>query len=149
MNPSPQAIAAIRAHVTDWTPDDATIAANLNAPSVTNPTPQASVPKPFTFADVMGCLTPASIDNVRGLPTSTALITAINARDVTSILNWLGALQAGTALITAAEAQAVQTVVTATELDPSWQAQIGWGVANLGRPLDSEDVAAARAAGGQ
>ena len=145
MNPSPEAIAAIRAHVTDWTPDDATIASNLNAPSVPNPVQAApTVPKPYTFADVMSCLSSASIANVRSLPTSTALITAINARDTTSVLNWLSALQAGSPLITTSEAQAVQGVVTATEPDPTWAAQIGWAQANLGRPADAADIYAAR-----
>lgn len=146
MNITPQGIAAIRAYITDWTPSDATIASNLNAPSVANPTPQPTAPKLYSFADVMGCLGAASIANVRALPTATALVTAINARDTVSILNWLAALQAGTPLITPSEAAAVQAVITATQPDPAWAAQVSWAAVNLGRVADSDDVAAARAA---
>jgi len=137
----------IQGFITDWTPTNNAILTALNAPSVANPTPQPTVAKPFAFADVMGCLSAASVANVRSLATATQLITAINLRDVVSIGNWLAALSSPPALITSGEAAAVGAVITATELDPSWPAQISWAAANLGRPATLADVIAARPQG--
>lgn len=154
MNPSSSAIASIQAFVGTlaggWSSNtDVQILAAIQAAKVANPvTTQPTIPKPYTFADVMGCLSAASVVNIRSLPTSTALITAINARDSVSITNWLGALQAGTPLITSAEATAVLAVVNATEPDPSWTAQVAWDIGTLGRAADVADIHAARIAPG-
>lgn len=144
MNPSPSAIASIRARITDWSPSDSTIAAALNAPSIANPTPQPQLPKPFSFGDVMGCLDSGSIAKIRDLATGIDLINKINAGDVVGIGHWIIALQAGTPLITSDQATAVTAVITATIGDPTWSAQLSWAAVNLGRPADAADLAASR-----
>lgn len=147
MNPSPAAITAIRAEVTAlsaWGNTDAQLAASLNTAGIANPTPQATVTKPFAFGDVMGLLSSGSIANIRGLPTGTDLIDKINAQDRVGVGHWIAALLAGTPLITTDEATAVGAVIAATQLDPSWPALLSWAQVNLGRAVDTGDIAASR-----
>jgi hypothetical protein len=55
------------------------------------------------------------------------------------------ALMTASGRILSSEATAMTATVNATELDPSWPAQVGWAQVNLGRPLDLSDSATARA----
>ncbi len=143
MNPSPAAIAAIRAQVTDWTPNDTTIAANLNAPTVANPVSQATVSKPFGPADLIGCLDAATLSKLTGKPTIVAIVQAALVQDRPT-LTALVALGVAAGDLTTTQQSAIDAVLAASIPDPSWQAQIGWAQANLGRPVDSSDIAASR-----
>ena len=91
----------------------------------------------------MGVLSSASIGNVKALPYLPAIVDDVNNGNLAACARWL-ALFVATSVVTEAEATAIQGVMTATELDPSWQSQISWAVANLGRLLDEADLTAAR-----
>lgn len=144
VNPSPQAVAAIRAKILDWAPTNAAIAVALNAPAVANPAPQTTLPKPFAFGDVFGLLSDASVAAIRDTPNTTDLIDKVNAGDRAGVGRWVAVLGKLPAKITPAEAAALMAVLQATQPDPAWPAQISWAVANLGRPVDTDDVAASR-----
>jgi hypothetical protein len=146
-NPSPQAIAKIRSRVGDWSRSDATIADALNAPDPAFPNPigePPTIPRPFTFADVMGRLSPESVANVRSLPTGVDIIDKINSQDRSGIAHWIAALSATPALISGVEASNVMDVITATDPDPNWNPNLSWAIVNIGRPVDGQDVAASR-----
>ena len=96
--------------------------------------------KPFGFTDVLGCLSSASVVNIRGLPTATVLIEKINEQDRAGITHWIGALLASPPLITSGEAAAVAAVLAATVPGPG-PLTVAFGVAptvgdiNLARSL--------------
>jgi hypothetical protein len=106
--------------------------------------PQTNLPIPYTFAGLLGLLSPASVVNIRSLPVATALIADINANNTQAIGIWAQALLAPPALITTAEAEAIGAMLTATQPDPSWQSQLSWAAVNLGRSVDVADIDAAR-----
>jgi hypothetical protein len=156
MNPSTPAITAIRARVTDWTPDNPTIAASLNTPSVANPVPVApTVLKPFATADLMGKVVLPAGDPNAGQPDAVALSKIYDRpavvafrddcvkQDRSAVGAWLQlAFLSGD--ISQAQYAAMVGVIQATQPDPSWAAQISWAVATLGRPVDASDIAASR-----
>ena len=153
MNPSPAAIAAIKTYVAamtspaaGWANTNAQIVTAMNTPSISNPTPQATVPTPYTVVTLLDCLT-GSFATVANYPSLPAMLADINARNTGNCLNWLALLSGGTPpLITSGEASAINAVLTATELDPSWQSEISAARSELGRPVDAADIVAARAA---
>lgn len=143
MNPSPQAVAAIRSRVTDWTPSDATIAAALNAPTIANPATRAVVPLPFTVAQVFGAVGQPSLAGLKAVAFVPDIRDKIAANDRTACGLYAGLLLAG-GVITPADYSAIMAIFQATGPDPSWPAQISWAVATIGRPVDTLDVAASR-----
>lgn len=143
-SPSPDAIAAIRAHVTDWTPDNPAIVEALNAPSVANPAPQANVGKPYTVLNLLGSIDPTRRAGLT--PLLAAIRPDFDAQDGTAIVGWSMALML-TGDLMQSDVDGITAVVSATEPDPSYQAQIGWALATLGRPVDLLDVIAARPQG--
>jgi hypothetical protein len=147
MNPSPEAVAAIRARVADWSPTDAEVASALNAPTVDNPTPAATVPIPFLTRDLMGTLDQPALAKIMALPSLARLLEDIERGEPGRLDNWIALLTAGGA-ISQAQAGVISGVVHATGPDPSWPSLISWAQASLGRPVDVDDVAAARASGG-
>lgn len=155
MRPSPQAVALIRSKVTDWAPDDAAIAASLNAPDRPNPVPQPTVPKPFSSSGLMSLVVlPAGDPNagqpdvtrlakIYGRPAIVAFRDDCARQDRNAVAGWLQlAFLAGD--VSQAQYAAMTAVLQATGPDPSWPARIGWAVATIGRPVDEDDVAASR-----
>ena len=147
-NPSPSVITALDAKVPTlsggWTGNtDAAIAGLLNATSIANPLPQATVPKPFTVAQVFGLLSGASVANLKTVPYVPDIRDKVQANDIPGCVLYLNLLLAGS-VITQAEHDLILAAVTATQPDPSYQAQISWAVATINRPIDAADVAAAR-----
>lgn len=143
MNPSPAAIALIRERVTDWTPDDASIAAMLNVPSVANPTQRPTVAKPFTARDLMGVLGQPEQAKLLMLPSLARLLDDIVTGSLVPLENWVIMLRSGD-FITQEQAAGLFAIIQATEPDPSWQPQISWAEAVIGRLVDADDIAAAR-----
>lgn len=148
MNPSPAAVAWIQGQVGAmsgaWTNTNAQIVTTLNTTLAANPTPQATVPKPYTVQTVMGALAASSQKNVAGYVSLSAVLDSVNAGDTPGVLTWASVLEM-LGLITSTDVSAVQSLVTATELDPTWQSQLPISVINLGRLVDQYDVQAARA----
>lgn len=147
MNPSSDQIASIKTYVAAmtgaWTNTDDQIRASMQADLVANPVAQATVAKPFTLTSLLGALSSASQANLNSVPGQQQLILDIRANDIAACEGWIEFL-AATAKITTAEAGSLQAIVTATELDPSWQAKVGWDVATLGRAVDVFDIERAR-----
>jgi hypothetical protein len=145
-NPSPEAISAIRAEVSDWTSDDASIAASLDAPTIANPAPRPTVPVALTVSGVLGALSAESKAKLHTVAFVPAIRDAINAQDRAACGLWAQILMDG-GVITPAEGQALMGLLSATQPDPSWPAEISWAESTLGRLVDPEDVAAARPQG--
>jgi hypothetical protein len=148
VNPSPGQVRSIQQFVGGmvgvWSNTDAQIRAAMAATLVNNPVATApTVPRPFSVAQLLGALSAASEANLNTVPGMAQLIQDIRAGDIPNCLEWIKYL-ADTSKITAAEATALQGIVSATQPDPTWAAQIPWDVANLGRAADDFDVEAAR-----
>jgi hypothetical protein len=146
MNPTPEAIAAIRAYVTDWRPSDATIAAALNTPDRPNPTPQGQVPKPMSTTDLLGKVGNAGKGKIYRGPAIVGIQADIRAGNRDAAKNWFG-LAAAAGDVSAAENDALTAEIDATIPDPNWQPLVSWAQATLGRAVDADDIAAARPEG--
>lgn len=142
-SPSPQAVAAIRSEVSDWSPSDATIAADLNTPTIANPTPRSTVPLPFTTSQVFAAVSGASLAKLNTIAFLPDIRDKIAANDRPACGLYAGLLMTG-GVITQADYSAIMALFNATGPDPSWPPQISWALANLGRPVDALDVAASR-----
>lgn len=93
----------------------------------TSPNPVATAPqvaKPFTFSDVIGSLSAASLLNIRGMADRGNLIDAINNQDRPNVGRWVAILSISPALIQPTEATAVNAILTATIPDPAWSATV-------------------------
>lgn len=153
MNPTPAAITLIQGYISGmsgaWTNADSVIVAAMNAPSITNPSPQGTVPVPYSSAQLLGCLSQGSAANLAAFPAIDQLYQDIQANNSANVAATV-ALLAAAGKIQSSEATAIEAILSATQPNPSWPAQIGWAQANLGRPVDSQDIEAARQApGGQ
>lgn len=126
---SPAEIATLRAELQDASYGGLTDAARFTLlhAAGTSPNPVAvapQVPKPFTFGDVMIALSAASLGNIRSLADRGNLIDAINNQDRPNVGRWVAILSVAPALITTAEATAINGVLTTTIADPSWSANV-------------------------
>jgi hypothetical protein len=153
MNPSDTAIAWIKSYVASlsdsWAGNtDRDVVTAANTPSIANPAPQGTVPKPYTAASLLGLFSQASAASVEGFPALQGLFDAISAQDGASIAAAVALLEAS-GRVQPSEAAAITAAVTATEPDPSYPALIGAAQSHIGRTLDIDDVATARAAAGQ
>ena len=153
MNPIPDAITALQGYIDGmsggWTNQDSAIVSAMNAPSAANPTPQGTIPTPYTITQLVGSLSSGSLANLDTFPALYQLMQDIDANNTGNVLIAVEFLAAAGKILSS-EATAIEAIVEATELDPSWPSQIGWAQANLGRPADSADIEAARnAPGGQ
>lgn len=149
-NPSPAAIAAIQDHVIDWGPTDAVIATSLNEPAITNPTPQGVIPNPLYESALLPLLNDPANGSLGKLVLWTnfgLLKSDIRAGNRDGVLLWCQILTA-VGYITMGECQAIEAYVAGTQADPVWQAQISWAQVNIGRSVDSDDIAASRPSGG-
>jgi hypothetical protein len=164
VNPSPAAIAAIQAKVTDWTATDNAIAVLLDTPSIVNPATQATVAAPVAPSTVLNLVSSGSLAKILSLPSFDAtILPLLNQPDPKpsasfSTLNlWAAGLFKG-GYLTQSEFDALAAPTSGTtpstpaglfnqtQLDPSYQPQISWAQATLGRPVDAADIAAARPA---
>jgi len=148
-NPSPAAIAAIQAHVTDWGPDDQAIADALNVPDQPNPAAQGVIDNPLYESALLSLLTDAtngSLVKLISWPNFGLLKTDIEAQNRDGVGLWCQALTAA-GIITVGECGAIEAYIGGTQPDPSWPPQISWAQAVIGRDLDSNDIAASRPEG--
>lgn len=143
MHPSLAAVAAIRAKVTDWTPSSPAIAAALNAPSTANPAGQSTVPRPFTVAALSATLDATAMTALLACPAFPTILSAINSGDVAATNLWATTLHTS-GKFTDQQYSDIAAIVNATQADPTYQAQISWAMATLGRPVDAADIEEAR-----
>lgn len=148
-NPSPAAITLIRSQVADWTADDATIAATLNAPTITNPAERPTIAKPFAARDLMGVLDGPAKGKLLALPGFGRLLDDIQAGEIETLENWVSGLLCESPIlpepaITPEQAGALMAILHAEEDDPNWPEQISWAESVLGRLVDASDIAEAR-----
>lgn len=148
MNPTPGQVASIKSFVSGlagaWSNTDAQIRAAMALATQANPSPQATVPKPFTVDDLVGAVSTANQPNVAALATTIdAFLDAVDAQNITKLTRFAKLLKTQGKL-TAADMTALGLVVNATQPDPSWTALVGWDVAVLGRAADDYDIEAAR-----
>lgn len=143
MNPTPAAIDAIRARVSDWTPADAEIAAALNLRDTPNPAPAARVPRPLTTGGLLAKLAAPVRAKLANRPMLAQIVLDIRAQDRAAVMNWAQMLEdAGD--FTAADKTAVWAECQATIPDPAHLPQLSWAELNLGRLADTDDIAKAR-----
>jgi hypothetical protein len=154
MYPSPAAIAAIQAKVASlpggWSAyTDVQLAADsgpLNTPSVANPNPQGAVPNPIGESALIPLLDDPNNGSLAKLQNyvNLALVKAdIDSGNRAGVLLWAQKLPL-VGVITTGEAENITSYVNGTMPDPNWTAEISWAVANIFRPVDTSDVAAAR-----
>jgi hypothetical protein len=124
--------------------DDASIVAAANAETISNPSPQGTVPAGYTPQSLLALLSAASAANVEGFPGLQGLFDAIVSGNGPGIVAALALLQAG-GKVQASEVSAIEAAIAATVPDPAWPAKIGAARAALGRPLDLDDVSETRA----
>lgn len=149
-NPSPAAIAAIKAVVIDWGPTDQAIADTLNTPDRANPVAQGVIDNPLYESALLSLLTDATNNSLVKLinwPNFGLLKADIKAQNRDGVSLWCQALTLA-GIITQAECGSISTYVTGTQADPNWQSQISWAQAVIGRAVDSDDIAASRPSGG-
>jgi hypothetical protein len=143
MNPSPSAVAAIRAQVSDWSLSNEQIAEALNRLDVPNPTPPPMVPKPITVAALMGSLSVPSRQNVKALPGLPRVLEQIEAQDRTAVHLWVQLL-GSTGDITQDEVTTCVAELERTVVDPAHAEVLPWSVLHLGREADADDIQQAR-----
>jgi hypothetical protein len=147
VNPTPGQVQSIKQFVAGmagvWSNSDAAIRAAMAAAKVANPTPQATVPTPYTAGGLLALLSAGSLANLYAFPAIHDLFADIQSQDSANVLAAVALLH-GAGKVTDTEAAALQAAVTATELDPAWTAQVAWDVAHLGRVADDFDIESAR-----
>ena len=147
MNPTPDTIAWIRSYVATlpggWDTSVPDIVAAANTPTVPNPAPQPTVPKPFYVTDLVAHLDAETLASLRTLPSLPRVLDDINSNNRAGCNLWLNLLLASTD-ITQQQHDALAAVINATYPDPSWPSQVGAAEANLGRPIDQLDVLGAK-----
>lgn len=143
MNPTSEAQQKIQDRVSDWTPSDQEIADALNSDLVDNPEAQDTVPKPYSMADIMGAISAQALAKVRSEGGITEIAQAVRANDDERVLMWAQSYLV-TGDITQSEYDAVQAIVTDTQLDPDYDAQVPWPQVHLGRLVDADDIQKSR-----
>lgn len=147
MHPSPDAIAWIRAFIAGLKDggslSDQAVADAANAPTIPNPEPQPTRPKPWKWVDVAAMLSPGSLGSLMDLGTGSLMIEQLNSGDPAAQAAWLAAL-VRTGKLTPDEIGSVLAITAATEPDPSWRSHTSVAERDLGRLLDAQDVAEAR-----
>jgi hypothetical protein len=146
LNPTPELVAWIEDQDPDWSQPDEVIATSLNALTARNPLPRDSFPKPFTVPEVFALLSKASMKNLSKLHYVPDVRDKISANDREACGHYFELLFQS-ANITQSEYKAVVSLLAATVPDPGWTISVPETVANFGRPLDPDDVAAARPQG--
>lgn len=147
MTPSREQIDWIKAFVAEmaghWGNPTAAIVAAANEPTIDNPTPQPTRPKPYTLETLMAHLDATAIGKLRSLPSLERLLDRIEANDRVNCARWL-TLLAAAGDITADQKAALQAVLEETEPDPTWPPRISPAERYFGRLVTHEDVQEAR-----
>ena len=98
------------------------------------------------MGQVFAAVLPASLPKLMAVAFLPDVRDKIAANDPVGTNLYAGLLLGG-GTIGQAEHDAIVAIVNATQADPSWPAQISWAVATLGRPVDTDDIAAAQTQG--
>lgn len=98
----------------DLDPDS--VANKMNQARATVLTGQTQ-PKPFTWDQMLACVTPENAIKILSLPALPTIIDRAEAQDRTALAQWLKSL-AYTGLVTSQEAQAIAEIVNANEDAP-------------------------------
>ena len=149
MNPSPAAIATIKAHVTDWSQSDAAILAACKVP-VANPTPQGQVPRVMSFADFLGMvqagtISQASLVKVWLHSRFDRFYDDVMGGNNAAVAGLYPVVFAADGTLSQAEAGSLAAYTMTPALDPTWSATLPWDVVTIGREIDAGDVGAVRA----
>lgn len=150
MNPSPALIDFIRERQPGWHLSDLEIAETLNALTTLNPVAEApQVRVRPTLAQLLACITDdgrrAQVVQWSLFP---RLFDAYQAGDLETLRD-LSAAALAAGFVGEAEIGAMGQLFAATQPDPEWQKELPLPLVEFGRPVDEEDVAAARAAMGE
>lgn len=105
---------------------------------IANPQPQGTIPKPWTAMQLLGVVSAATQGNLAGHNLIAEVQVCAMSQDAAGILA-LAQLAVNVGAMTPAEQTAVQAIVTATQPDPAWPAQVqgpsdlqnNFGVASL------------------
>lgn len=146
MRPSPIAVELIRGRVADWSVGEKAILDELNAATERNPAALLEMPKPMTVSNLLPLLTKEELTAVRQEPWLVSFIGDVKAQDREAVLQW-AAVAEMTGLVSAATRDAVLNEVLATIPDPAYRANLSWAELALGRPVDADDLRAARPEG--
>lgn len=144
-NPTPAAVTWLCAQVTDWALDDAALAMALNATLVENPVFCPQIPRPMDALSLIAHLSPESCAKLEGAQLITEVNRAISASERETVQRWV-TYSVSRGHITTDEYGALMGELAELIPDPEWSAEIPVSVAALGRPVDADDLAAARAA---
>jgi hypothetical protein len=152
MNPTPGQVTAIKQFVAGlvgtWSNTDAQIRAAMASQTQANPVAQPTIPKPFTYDDIIGAVSSINQINVAALASAIpSFLEDVDANNVPRLVRWGKILRARN-LLTVADMTALGAVVNATQPDPAWPSVVGWDVAHLGRAADDFDIEAARVSAG-
>jgi len=142
-NPTPAAVAWLRAQVTDWALDDAALATALNAALAPSPGTCPELARPMDALSLIAKLSQESLTHVEGANLLVEINRAIAARERVTVQRWVTYCYAR-GHITEAEHTALQTELAELIADPDWAAEVPAPVAVLGRLVDADDLAAAR-----
>ena len=148
MNPTPEAQTKIQNRVEaasgyDWTMDDEALADAINGDLVDNPEPPQTIPEPYTMDEIMGALDASTIKTVRSEGNVPAVADAVRGQNDERVLNWAQAYLS-TEDMSQSEYDAIESLVTATQEDPDYEAQIPWPEKALGRLVDADDISQSR-----
>jgi len=148
MNPTPEAQTKIQNRVEaasgyDWTMGDEALADAINTDTVDNPNDPQTVPDRYTMDDIMGALDSTTIKLVRSEGNVPAVADAVRSQNDERVLNWAQAYLS-TGDMNQSEYDAIESLVTATQQDPEYEAQIPWPEKALGRLVDADDISQSR-----
>lgn len=140
MNPTQHHKRLISAKLRTMTYTDIADAVNkLNTDNIDNITPRQMVSKRYSWVDMIGAIHPDRLKILMTLPTIVVLIEHVNNKDLQAMFYWVNALRAA-GYITDEDVSNINTIVSATELDPNYKNQVSWAYVNLGRNVDAFDV---------
>lgn len=145
-NLSPEAIAAIRDRAEslgiDWAArTDDEVLATLQADATANPASQGTIPRAFTLADLVNRVDASRRGTFRAYIPALAPLVMIQDRS-----HIAAGISAALAIgdLTQSEADAILTLLSATDPDPDYSATVPNIDLIIGRPVNLDDVAAAR-----
>lgn len=109
-------LALIEANGLTGEPDNDVVANTLSA-ATTVAVPGASVPKPFTWEQLMGCFTPAEALTLQNMPAITVIVAQVNAQDRAALVRWVNGFAYSGAIGVESAGKAL-AVLNATETTP-------------------------------
>lgn len=139
MNITPDVVAQVSAYVTDKTPSLTQVLANLNAQTIPNPQPQASIKPPMTFTAFASGIDPASLGKVMTYAHLPDIIADIKDQNYDAASLWVSGLTAA-GILSTADSASLSKLMSATIPDPSWTPMMSWAQVNLGGILTNQDI---------